>query len=614
MWIKTASFAAGVFLCQQLSVLPGILWGLAGLVGSFFIVRQARFAFAGFALLGFCWAMISGHWALQDRLPAGLIKQKLEIGGQIVDLPVRQGQGWRFNFSVKSAFLDKQPVELPDKIRLSWYHSDAELLSGQSWRFTVKLKPPVGTLNPGVFDYESWLFQQGIGATGYVLNDRHSKLTGQAGWLSGFGFFREKLRSGLRSYEIHHDAVAVMQALAVGDKSAISQPMWEMFRRAGINHLVAISGLHIGMIALTAYWLSGFAWRRSAYLCELITAPRIQSISSILAAAAYAGLAGFSIPTQRALIMLLVIMLARLLLVNLPASRQLSIAVFVVLLLDPVAITSPGFWLSFIAVIAIYLVIEEKVQVSKVRQLVRMQWSVSLWLMPFSLFWFNQVSLISPLVNMMLVPLFSVFIVPVTLLLTLMNQWPLTATRYLTGSFIAFLHNGLQSLQHVTAPSWISYATTSLKLSEFLLLLLAAAAWFLPGKFLFRPVSVLLILIVLFNSTQKDIDTDFSMTLLDVGQGLSVFIEQGGKTLLYDLGPRYSGSASATASIVVPFLSSRGVTSIDKLVISHADSDHAGDIETLHKHIMVSEIIAGETVGYDYGVKKMPVWRWLALG
>ncbi len=597
MWINTASFAAGIMLCQQLASLPAVFWAIAGIPISFFIGKKSRFSVIGYLLLGFCWAVLWGHWALQDRLSPDLIGKTLKVTGHVIDLPDKVNLGWRFNFVPELASAGNSKVRLPGKIRLSWYRSKAVIRSGQTWVLQVRLKPPVGSLNPGVFDYETWLFQQGIGGKGYVLDTPVNRLIAEGSWYTGFGYIREKLRSILDRHSAHPEAAAILRALTVGDKSAITPSMWEAFRLAGVNHLVAISGLHIGMIAMVAYWLAGLFWRCSARLCELLPAPYVQSISGIAAAVIYAGLAGFSIPTQRALIMLLVILLAKIQLINIPPARQLSIAVFVILLLDPVAITSPGFWLSFIAVIAIYLALRKSSVTSKARQLVSLQWSITLLLLPFSLLWFNQVSVISPLVNLLLVPLFSLFIVPLSLLSALLSLSLHPAVFFLTQEYLAVLQAGLNILQQVTQFSWVAYRSASLEHWHFLVLLFSAFVWHFPARKMFRLAALALILVILLNLKREVNGENFRMTLLDVGQGLSVFIEQGENKLLYDLGPRYGNSGSATQSIVVPFLKSRGVKQIDQLIISHSDSDHSGNLDALLGEIEVDEILTGETGG-----------------
>lgn len=617
MWINTASFVAGVFICQQSAELPSIYWIFSGFVLAALLSHKQK-AFwnlaISFALFGFCWASLSAHLAMQNRLVPELVKETLLITGKVIDLPVEHHQGWRFTFKPYRASLDGRKVDLPDKIRLGWYRgSTTNLMSGQTWQLKVRLKPPVGTLNPGIFDYETWLYQEGIGATGYVLNDDANLMLDKADWYAGFGFFREKLRTAIRQYTDYPESAALMAALTVGDKSGITQSMWESFRRSGINHLVAISGLHIGMIAVAAYWLAGFIWRRSATLCLLLPAPHVQSVAAIVTAFLYAGLAGFSIPTQRAMIMLMVVMLARLWLVNLAPTKQLSLAVFFVLLLDPVSILGPGFWLSFIAVVAIYLAIQDASALSKLSQLLRMQWSITLLILPLSLYWFGQVSLISPLVNLVLVPLFSVLIVPAALLLAVLNLFIYPLVGWPTELYLQLLENGLLILKTITSDARVSYTDTTVDSTKLLILLLPAVLWHLPWKRLSQSVSVLVLLFVLLIPGKHPVSENLKLTLLDVGQGLSVFIQQGSNTLLYDLGPRYGISGSATESIVIPYLKKQGIKHIDKLVVSHFDSDHAGDVQALIDEISVSEILSGEKTGLNVQVKPCVAgdhWQW----
>jgi competence protein ComEC len=575
--------------------------------------NRAILAFLLFAL-GFSWAVVYSHWQISDRLQPQLIKQSIVLTGSIVELPrhdQKQHQhNWRFVFEPGTALLEGRPVKVPSRIRLGWYKTDKMLRSGQRWQLRVKLKPPTGLLNPGLFDFESWLFQKGIGARGYILDSPDNHLLEDANSLPGFDVLREQIRSSLAAYNEFPSASALVSALTVGDKSRLSQQSWDSFRTLGINHLVAISGLHVGMIVMVVYWLSGRVWRLSVSACERVPAPRIQAVAGLIAAYLYAGMAGFTLPTQRALIMIAVVLLAKIFLVNMQPFRQLSIAVFCVLLWEPPAIISAGFWLSFMAVTAIFLSIgnkqvptdnfSEKVLIpelfSKVRKLVVMQWSITLLLLPFSLLFFKQVSVVSPFANLLLIPLFSFFVVPVALLMTLLNQMELPLIERLFLQFLALIEWLLGYLEKVSRYDWMVFQTIEISVYRFTLLLLPVFVWYL-GWFRFKkPMAVLILVTTLFFPSPQKPQDQLLLTVLDIGQGTSILLETAGKVLLYDLGPRYGNGNSATMSVVVPFLKNRGIEKLDKLVISHSDSDHAGDLQGLLQVVNVEEIVAGEAI------------------
>jgi len=620
MWINTALFAAGILLCQQLQSLPHFYWSLAVLLLMILAIpsalRDKNGAILAFLLfgLGFSWAVAYAHWKITDRLVPELIKQPIVLTGSIVELPrhdqQRHQHNWRFVFEPATALLAGKPVKVPSRMQLAWYMTDHKLRSGQHWRLLVKLKPPTGRLNPGLFDYEGWLFQKGIGARGYVVASPDNRLLEDSSLLPGFDELREHIRWSLASYSEFPSASALVSALTVGDKSRLSPQSWDSFRALGINHLVAISGLHVGMIVMLVFWLSGRVWRISVRACEWVPAPRFQAIAGLLAAFLYAGLAGFTLPTQRALIMIAVVLLARIFLLNMQPFRQLAIAVFIVLLWDPPAILSAGFWLSFMAVTAIFLSIgrqdrladnfSEKTAIHelfvKLRKLVVMQWSITLVLLPFSLLFFKQVSIVSPIANLLLIPLFSLFVVPVALLLTFLKQMELPVIDGLFMQFLALMEWMLGNLERLSGYDWFVFQTTEISIYRFFFLLLPVLFWHL-GRFRFRKLLAILILVtaLIFPAPEKP-QEQLVVTMLDIGQGTSILLETAGKVLLYDLGPRYGNGNSATMSVVVPFLNNSGIHKVDRLIISHSDSDHAGDLQGFMSSIKVEQIIAGEAL------------------
>jgi len=460
---------------------------------------------------------------------------------------------------------------------------------------TVSLKPPVGKLNPDGFDYETWLFQHGIGAVGYVKNNRRNKLISAADLTSGIDVIREKISYGLTRYESYPAAVALLQALSIGDKALISQDMWTVFSRLGINHLVAISGLHIGLVAMAAFLLTGFLWRCSARLCLWLPAPHAQAVVAIFMAAGYSTMAGFSIPTQRAMIMLFVIMAGKLLLKHMPTGRQLPVAAFLILLFDPISVISAGFWLSFVAVVAIYVALcRDNQQISAIKKLIKVQWLITLFLMPLTLFFFKQASLISPLVNLLLIPVFSFLIVPIALLISLLNLLDSVLIEFITKHFLQAISLGYHLLESLSSFPWIVYSNAGFGLVNLILLFVPVLIWSFSIRFQHKMASIIVLVCVLFWKDQQPLDTNFRMTVLDVGQGLSVFIQQGEKTLLYDLGPRYGQSGSATETTVMPYLKTRDIKELDYLIISHFDNDHAGDLDVVLQTVNVKQLLTGE--------------------
>jgi competence protein ComEC len=268
----------------------------------------------------------------------------------------------RFNLLVERT--ETPGARVPKRIALSWYADRRgagglpdKLMPGERWRLTVRLQRPHGNANPGGFDYEAWLLEQGVRATGYVRVD-----TGNAqldAFVPRFGTLVERARAVLRDRIQEalqgRQYAGVIVALVIGDQRGIDQADWQVFNRTGIGHLISISGLHITMIAgLAALAMAGL-WRRSFFTgaqLPLLKMPaqKVAALTGALAALLYVLLAGFGVPAQRTLYMLAVVALALWLGRLASVTHVLCAALGVVVLLDPWAVLWPGFWLSFGAV------------------------------------------------------------------------------------------------------------------------------------------------------------------------------------------------------------------------------------------------------------------------
>ncbi|TXL01604.1 hypothetical protein BMR02_02510 [Methylococcaceae bacterium HT1] len=302
MLVSVLSFFLGVLFCQQWAALPSILSIILSLA---FAILMAHFKYwrIAFFLIGLVYAFISAHDVLSNRLAFELQGKELLIQGEIIGLPEYNAQRVRFDFKVTDT-----SVPLPDKLRLSWYYPKQEVTAGQSWQFFVKLKQPHGTFNPGGFDYEKWLFIRQIGATGYIRRVGEASLLDTKTFWSSISVLRQRLGDILSGQDISSTSLALIKALSIGDKSQISVQQWQVLSKSGTNHLMAISGLHIGLVAGMVYWLVFKCWLRLP--SNRHSAPQIAASVAFMAVLFYAALAGFSIPTQRALIMLAILMLS----------------------------------------------------------------------------------------------------------------------------------------------------------------------------------------------------------------------------------------------------------------------------------------------------------------
>ncbi len=421
-------------------------------------MRSGRFGAGGtsawwaVAILSCCSCALGG-WSttgwiatvrMAQRLPAELEGIDLLVTGVVSDLPQAAPGGLRFVFDPEAAFAAGRAVHLPPRLSLGWYAgrdeaaalSDTQrsLRAGQRWQMTLRLRRPHGNLNPHGFDYELYLFERQLGATGYVREGPRAptRLSDDAGFR--LARLRQSVRDSIRRQVADPRAAGVLAALTVGDQSAIDRDDWQLFRDTGISHLVAISGLHVTMFSWLAAGLIGGAWRRSERASLWLAAPRAGRWGGLLAAAGYAAFAGWGVPAQRTLAMLALVVLLNTLGRRWPWPMVLLTAAVLVTCIDPWALLQPGFWLSFVAV-GLLLAAEAAHEApaaapsqrrawqaawfwgsSRLWQMLRSQAAVSVGLAPLSLIFFQQVSLVGLLANLVAIPLVTLVITPLALL------------------------------------------------------------------------------------------------------------------------------------------------------------------------------------------------------
>ncbi len=589
------AFVTGVTGFHLLPLLPDHRW-LVAAIAIPICWRYARLRPAAALLAGFYWSFLNASIQLSAMLPLSHEGRDLTLTGVISSIPSQKGSITRFEMDVSTIQSMQGEIAGPEKVRLSWYKPEQTPVPGEFWQLKVRLKRPRGWQNPGGFDYARWLFSHGIQATGYVRHWDGNQPLGdgyQAGWLD-----RQRMHIGTEINQRFEDArtAALIRALAIGDRGGMSAEDWEAFTRTGTNHLVAISGLHIGIVAGLMFFLGQWLWRRSEWLMLRLAAVRAGAWVALLSATVYAALAGFSLPTQRALIMLCLGLGAVLIGRSLSLSRSLSLALFAVVLLDPWAPLSAGFWLSFGAVAVILFSLSGRIRRPVGwRQWGRVQWVVALGLAPLLFILFNQASLISPLVNLILVPWFSLVLVPLVLLSVSVMTLPVGFLLGLTGGLTKFTLHGLDwasQLPYVLVyrpdlPAWV-WATA---IAGVFFILLPRG---MPG----RPLGLLLIAPMLLNQPTRLQEGSLLFTLLDVGQGLSCVVETAGHVLVFDTGPAFSSGFNTAEAVLIPYLHSHGIRRIDQLIVSNGDWDHAGGVEALLRGMEVDRIMSGEALDF----------------
>lgn len=649
-------FVAGVaFQLQQAalfeSMVYAVLTGMA-LIGLGLLLWLFRPSWPGWlaaftlsAILGFgLTGLRAGSFASTVLNPA-LEGQDIDITGQIVAMPQFGEDGVRFRFTVASARLKGQPVTLPPLIYLGWYSgfglrpakpvpvagpvADGELeppefslelqrqpqplRAGEHWQMTVRLKAPHGNSNPHGFDYELWLWEQGIQATGYVRTGKSNTPPKKLAttWAKPVERARQDVREAIFERVDSRQLAGVLAALVVGDQNAIERADWDVFRATGVAHLMSISGLHITMFAWAASLLLGWLWRRSAKLtpalCLGLPASSAGAWGGLALAALYALFAGWGVPAQRTIWMLATVVILR------QSGRQWPwpvvwlLAMVVVVVVDPWALMQAGFWLSFVAVGILFAASDSPVRnnsnatdsgASSARnhwaigqndgentpkpgflgtlrtgfgthlmKTLREQWVITLALTPLSLLLFNQVSLVGLLANAVAIPWVTLVVTPLAMLGALWS--PIWDAAALAVNVLTLL------LQWLARFSWASVSVAAAPLW-------CAVAGVIGGALLVmrlppyvRALGVPLLLPVLLWQPLRPEPGQFEVLGADIGQGNALIVRTASHSLVYDTGPKFSRESDAGNRVLVPLLRAMG-EKIDLLMLSHRDMDHIG--------------------------------------
>jgi competence protein ComEC len=589
--MQAVAFTLGIVLLQQFQWLPRAIWLLPAIV-SMLIFYRMKLSFPAWFVLGFIWAFLSAQLGLSNALDEALEGKDIDVKGVVTSIPEPFTFGTRFLFQIDTPLDQRLRDSIPSKIRLGWYQDYPDIRVGQQWQLTVRLKRANGMMNPGGFDYEGWLFEKGIRATGYVRASGSNSLLGEVkGVKASMGRVRQQLDEQIEAALAGSSVVGIVKALAIGSRKMITPEQWEIFRKTGTSHLVAISGLHIGLVAALVFFLvrRGFAFGGMSRIAPY----QLAAAASIVAAALYAALADFSLPTQRALLMVGVVMLAIIWRRGVYSMHTFSIALIGVLLLNPFAVNSASFWLSFGAVsLIVYLSAGRCGREKGLLKSQRIHFILALGLTPLLLLFFQQTSVIAPLANLVAIPLVGLLVVPATLLaLLLFNIVPevsqlllVIATSCLDGliTFLAFL-------SHLTWADWVSSAPKS---GAVVLAVVAVFVLFAPAGFPSRWLAIILFLPIIFVRQPLIEKGDFKMTLLDVGQGLSVVVQTASHLLVFDTGSRIGDRFDLGSMVVVPYVRSIGWSKVDKLIISHGDLDHRGGAKAVVDQLVVGELLA----------------------
>ena len=593
-------FTLGVWYLQQQAMLPAlpVYWPIAALGillprANGTALRFARRAVILLcaALLGFCYSAWTAQLHLSDTLPEEWQGEDIVTTGIVAEMPRLHERGLRFIFDVED--VQTPGAHVPHRIQLATYDKDSKaplaMSAGQRWQLTVRLKQPHGTSNPYNFDFESWALERDIRAIGYVYAKGDNQLMSEQ--TSSPAYLVQRLRETVRNHfqKTLGDApyAGVLTALAIGDQSGITQAEWQVFTRTGVNHLMSISGLHITMLAGLVFAIVYRLWRRSVRLTLWFPACKAAALAALVAALFYTLASGFEVPAQRTLYMVSTFTGMMLLSRNVSPSQLLAAALIVVLLADPWAVLSPGFWLSFGAVALIFYVTANRLHKPHwLMEYGKVQWAMMIGLVPPLLALFQQLSLVPPIANAFAIPLVSFVVVPLTLLGTLPPfEWMLYVAHE-AMVLCMFLLTQLDKLPYVV---WAQHAPPAWAI----LAGVGGAFWMLaPRGFPMRWLGSILLLPMFLVVPDRPAEGSARLVVFDVGQGLAVAAQTRGHTLLYDTGPDFSGDSDSGSRILLPALRGMGIAQVDTLVLTHDDIDHIGGTESILQGLPVMNVVS----------------------
>lgn len=593
-----AALLLGMLLATRLPQLPPLGWTLALLLagGIGWLLGRGGWRIAGAFVLGMAMLMGQGDWRMAAQLPAAMELQEAVISGRIVDLPLHEARRTRFDLRVDDA--NDQPEALRGKrLRLSWYdawrsHDDTpgprwQLQAGERWRLRVKLRAPRALRNPGAFDGERQMLLDGIAAAGHVREVETAKRLEPP---MGIVAWRDQMATRITK-GTHAASGRFIAALALGDTRGLSDEDWEKLRAAGLTHLIAISGFHVALVGLG---LAGLAWCLYQLWPSLgRCCPRrvAMAAAATLGAFVYLLATGASLPTLRTVLMIAFVAGALMMRRHTGVAQSLSVALMLVLMMDPLSVLRPGFWLSFggVAWLAWCL---QGMRSGHVRQFLAAQGVASLGLLPLAVVFFAQASMVGPLANLVAVPWWSMVVVPMSLLGTLAEMlhtgwgapfWTV-AGRAFDLAWPLFESLASSSAALLWVPQSASWAVP--------LALLAVFALLLPRGVPGRALAGTLALPLLWPAVDMPGQGEVEIVQVDVGQGTAMLVRTRHHALLYDAGPATPQGFDAGERAVLPVLRAFGVRRLDTLVLSHADADHAGGREAVARAMPIGRTLA----------------------
>lgn len=562
--------------------------------------------------LSSAWSSAYCQWRLAQLFPATLASDELSFNGVLLGPFEQRGTAarpyWRADFQLLAGQCagDYCPPGQP-RFRLNLYQAP-QMHPGEVWRLRLKLRPPVGTRSPGAFDYARWLIANGYAGTGYV-RAVVARLSESAGTAGQFSRWRSTTLDAAAEQLSDYRQQAVMRALLFADRRGMDNDLWRLFSSTGTSHLMAISGMHIGIVLAWGMLLGrGLSMMGGGGVRSL----QLSAVMGLLAALGYAAMAGFSLPTQRALVMAAVLCFTVITARQQASWSAFCVALLLVLFIDPLSVHSAGLYLSFAAVAVLLLLAQDRRWRGRPWHLaVVAQITLILALAPILTAWGFGISPVALPVNLLAIPLLALVIMPLLFAAWLSSPVPVLSHGLFSAAdaVLQGLTGGLRWAAELIPLWWPQGGAIAVALGAAMAALLLLPPG-IPGRLLCLP---LLLLFAAYPATKPAANTA-KVVVMDVGQGLSVMVQTAEHTLLYDVGPDFDSGFNSADAVLLPFFRERGIASLDRLILSHGDRDHAGSTAALLAAFSVDEVLSGEAERHRRfearDCHSQPPWQW----
>lgn len=640
---KLCSFFLGALLSLFLPIVPAFSYVIffTLLCGVCFLFKQHIFAVF---LLGIIWLLFHAAsynhiWSKNAINTIDFFENKHLVTGKITSLiSANNIIDQRFNFQIEK--IDKVNLVTPMQVRLSWRHvkrdknlnanasdlnnkemNTSHLGQGQYWQLKVKLKPAHGLANQGGFHYQTWLRAKNLSASGYVLPESAALLQNSLTLRQQLYNRTHQKLAGSVNAKISRESLAIMSALTFGDRSFLNKADWQLFTVTGTQHLIAISGLHVALVAGACYYFLlslrrllpfYFLPKRWQHYMSYLPSYYGVVVLSLMVITWYGYLAGFSSPTLRAITMISIFWLAKLFNISMSRTRLILLTAVVHLLFVPMSLITASFWLSFYAVCIIFFThwlfyhyfLPKALWLKVVVSIVLMQLALSVFMLPIAGFLQYQIPLGALPANLVAVPFMSFIILPIMLLswFCLILTLPLADSFLQLTDLVTTLFLSYLSVFQPFDTLMITVGQTTLVMM-LLILFISLYLYIRPKTYSFSALWLfsvftcgVLFLFCLWTLSATNINkkNNWQLVVLDVGQGSAYAIIKNGHAILYDVGARYPSGFILAEAVVVPFLKSQQITTIDKLILSHSDNDHSGGFAWLKQYYSVNEVIAND--------------------